>query len=69
MLALKCLTTALYPCLPRALVGVIALHARQSASMTGSENGGEARIDEEVDLPVEMEPVRPMRSMSGRECA
>ena len=57
---------ALYPCLPKALVGVTASDARRSASMMGSENGGDERICEEVDLPVEMEPVRPMRSMNGR---
>ena len=66
VLALKCLTMALYPRLPRALVGVTASRARRSASMMGSENGGEERIAEDVDFPVEMEPVRPMRSMGAR---
>lgn len=33
--------------------------------MMGREKGGEERIVEDVDLPVAMEPVRPMRSMAA----
>jgi len=34
--------------------------------MTGREKVGEERMAEQVDLPVAMEPVRPMRSMVDR---
>ena len=34
--------------------------------MIGRECGGLERRDDTVDLPVAMEPVRPMRSMAAR---
>ena len=39
--------------------GSTTFRARMSASIIGREYGGEERIEETVDLPVAIEPVRP----------
>lgn len=38
-----------------------------SASIMGREYGGEERMEDTVDFPVAIEPVRPRRSMMGCE--
>lgn len=45
--------------------GSTTLRARRSASIMGREKGGAERIEDTVDLPVAMEPVRPRRSIFG----
>ena len=55
----KCARILRYPRVP----GSTTWRARRSASMIGRECGGWERRRETVDLPVAMEPVRPMRSI------
>lgn len=43
--------------------GSTTRRASLSASIMGSEYGGEERMFETVDLPVAIEPVRPRRSI------
>lgn len=59
----KCFTMEAYARVP----GRTASRASRSASMRGRECGGEERMLATVDLPVAMEPVRPIRSMASRE--
>lgn len=61
MLGPKYLTMEAYARVP----GRTAWRASRSASMMGRECGGEERMLATVDLPVAIEPVRPIRSMAG----
>lgn len=55
----KCARIFEYPGVP----GSTTRRASLSASIMGSEYGGEERMEDTVDLPVAIEPVRPRSSI------